>query len=145
MVNGTQMTLEQWMPDASPKLIAGASDSPVRTYPLPESSSDLLATARACFSELCTFLDNSKKKIDPTIYSSRTLKICCLLMEDGISPEFSLKWTGGAMMQNGKFSILKTSEFPKTEKGCLLSDILEEEVDEKYFLSEQVMNRLILR
>ena len=62
MENGTQMTLEQWMPDVSPTPIVGASVSPVKTSPLPESNSDLLETAQACFSELCTWLDNSKKK-----------------------------------------------------------------------------------
>ena len=96
MVNGTQMTLDQWMPDASPTPIVGVSVFPVRTSQLQESNSDLLETARHSFSELCTWLDNSKKKKDPLICSLRTLKICLVLMEDGTSPGFSLKWTSGS-------------------------------------------------
>lgn len=46
-------------------------------------------------------------------------------------------------MQSGNFSILKTSEFHKTESVCSLSDILEDEVDERYFLSQQTIDRLI--
>lgn len=46
-------------------------------------------------------------------------------------------------MQSGNFSILKTSESHKTESVCSLSDILEDEVDERYFLSQQTIDRLI--
>ena len=37
----------------------------------------------------------------------------------------------------------KTSEFPKTENGSILSDILEESVDEKYFLSQEKAQQLL--
>lgn len=50
---------------------------------------------------------------------------------------------GGGTMQNGKFSTAKTSEYHRTEKGVLLSDILEAEADEKYFLSEKATMRLL--
>ena len=38
---------------------------------------------------------------------------------------------------------LKISEFPKTENECSLSDILEENVAQEYFLSETTQNRLM--
>lgn len=47
------------------------------------------------------------------------------------------------MMQNGKFSIQKTSAYHRTENDVSLSDILEDEVDEKYFLSEKTVLRLM--
>ena len=95
MENGMQMTFEECMPETYPKQIVGASDSHARTSQLPENSSDFKETVQACFSELCTLSDSSKKKINPLTFSLRTLKICLVLMEDGISPDCSLKWIGG--------------------------------------------------
>ena len=45
MVNGTQVTLDEFMPETFQTQTAGASDSLVRTSVLQENSSDLLATA----------------------------------------------------------------------------------------------------
>lgn len=49
------------------------------------------------------------------------------------------------MMQNGKCSTLKTSECCKTEKGCSLSDILEDEVPQKYFLSKEQTEKIVFQ
>ncbi len=95
MENGTQMTLEEYMPKTFQEQIAGASDSHAKTSQLQESNLDFKGTVQACFSELCTLSDNSKKKIDPLTFSLRTLRICLVLMEDGISPDCSLKWSRG--------------------------------------------------
>ena len=46
-------------------------------------------------------------------------------------------------MRNGKFSTLKNSEYHRTEKGYSLSDILEDEVDEKYYLSQAQVNKIL--
>ena len=143
MVNGTQVTLDEFMPEIFQTQTVGASDSLVKTSALQENSSDLLATAQACFSELCTFLDSSKKKRDPLTYSLRMLRTCLVLMEDGISPDFSLKWTKAGMMRNGKFSTVSFSEFRNKESDCLLLDALEEEVPQKYFLSKEQTQRIV--
>ena len=95
MENGMQMTLEECMPETFQKQIAGASDFHVKTSPSQESNLDFKETVQACFSELCTLSDSSKKKINPLTFSLRTLRICLVLMEDGISPDCSLKWSGG--------------------------------------------------
>ena len=145
MESGTQMTLKEYMPETFQEQIAGVSDSHVRTSPLQENSLDFKGTVQVCFSELCTLSDNSKKKIDPLTFSLRTLKICLVLMEDGISPDCSLKWSRGGMMQNGRCSTPKISECHKTEKDVLLSDILEGEVPQKYFLSKEQMEKMVFR
>ena len=142
MENGTQMTLDQWMPETYPTPIVGASVSPVKTSQLQESNLDLLETARHSFSELCTWLDNSQKKKDPLTCSLRTLKICLVLMEDGISPGFSLRWTGVGTMQSGKFSTQKILECRKTEKECSLLDFLEENVPQRYYLKPEWVQKL---
>ena len=51
----------------------------------------------------------------------------------------------GGTTLNGRYSILKTSECRKTGKGCTLSDILEPKAPEKYFLSRQQMEKIVLR
>ena len=53
MENGTQMTLEECMPETFQKPTAGASDSLAKTYPLQESKPDFKEIVQACFSELC--------------------------------------------------------------------------------------------
>lgn len=48
------------------------------------------------------------------------------------------------MMLNGKSLTVKISKSPKTEKGSLLSDILEDTVPDSYFLSEEKVAQLVL-
>ena len=143
MVNGTQMTLDEFSQETYLTQTVGASDSHARTSASAESKTDLEEAVHLCFSELCTLLDSSKKKRSLNGYSSRMLRTFLALTEDGISPDFSLSWTRQGTMQNGKFSTAKTSEYHRTEKGVSLSDILEAEVDEKYFLSEKATMRLL--
>ena len=102
MENGMQMTFEECMPETFPKQTAGVSDFLAKTSQSQESKPDFKETVQACFSELCTLSDSSKKKINPLTFSLRTLRICLMLMEDGISPGCSLKWSRGGMMQNGR-------------------------------------------
>lgn len=120
MENGMQMTLEGCMPETFQKQIAGASDSHVRTSPLQENSLDFKGTVQACFSELCTLSDNSKKKIDPLTFSLRTLRICLVLMEDGISPDCSLKWSGGGY--DAEWQVLNSKDFgvPQNRERCFI-------------------------
>lgn len=109
MENGMQMTLEECMPGTFQKQIAGASDSLARISQLPENSLDFKETVQACFLELCTLSDNSKKKINPLTFSLRTLRICLALMEDGISPGCSLKWSRGGY--DAEWQVLNSKDF----------------------------------
>ena len=120
MENGMQMTLEGCMPETFQKQIAGASDSHVRTSPLQENSLDFKGTVQVCFSELCTLSDNSKKKIDPLTFSLRTLRMCLVLMEDGISPDCSLKWSRGGY--DAEWQVLNSKDFgvPQNRERCFI-------------------------
>lgn len=108
------------MPETFQKQIAGASDSHVRTSPLQENSLDFKGTVQVCFSELCTLSDNSKKKIDPLTFSLRTLRICLVLMEDGISPDCSLKWSRGGY--DAEWQVLNSKDFgvPQNRERCFI-------------------------
>ena len=143
--NGMLPTLEECTQTTFLQRTAGASDSPAKTSASQENRRDFKGIARACFSELCTFLDKSQKKRDPIPFSLRMLKICLVLMEDGISPGFSLKWIGGGMMQSGKYSTLKILECHKTEKDVSLLDIIEIPQSEEFSLSKKQQAEFLKR
>jgi len=55
---------------------------------------------------------------------------------------FSQPFLTWGIFSNGRYLTARTSECRKTGKECSLSDILEEQVNPKYFLSEEVMKRI---
>ncbi len=120
MENGTQMTLEECVPMIFQKQTVGVSDSHAKTSQSQESNLDFKETVRACFSELCTLSDSSKKKINPLTFSLRTLRICLVLMEDGISPDCSLKWSRGGY--DAEWQVLNSKDFgvPQNRERCFI-------------------------
>lgn len=48
-------------------------------------------------------------------------------------------------LANGKFTTQKTTDFHKTEKECTLLDIMETQVPEAYYLSQEKVNQLLTR
>lgn len=120
MENGTQLTFEKCMPETYQKQTVGASDSHAKTSRSQESNSDFKEIVQACFSELCTLSDSSKKKINPLTFSLRTLKICLVLMEDGISPDCSLKWSRGGY--DAEWQVLNSKDFgvPQNRERCFI-------------------------
>lgn len=54
-----------------------------------------------------------------------------------------LYWTNIAMGQHGLFGDYYCTILPPQDKGLLIKDIVEEEVDEKYYLSEAMTKRLL--
>ena len=131
-----------------PEQTSGASDfrnnSRAKTYQLPANKKACKKVSEAdCFTKLCDCLPDCRKKIDPDGFSLKMLRIYLALEEDLISLGCSLKWGGMGTLSSGSCSTQKTLAFPKTGKGCSLSDILETEVDEKYFLSAQQTERIL--
>lgn len=65
--------------------------------------------------------DSSKKKINPLTFSLRTLKICLVLMEDGISPDCSLKWSSGGGY-DAEWQVLNSKDFgvPQNRERCFI-------------------------
>ena len=52
---------------------------------------------------------------------------------------------GGGTISNGRFSTLSFTESHRTESECILSDILERRVAEKYFLSKEQTERIVFQ
>lgn len=138
-----QMILQGFEQKKCQEPTVGASDFHARTSALQENSEVSQDSVLACFLQLQDLLEDKRKKIDPLTYSLKTLKIYLALTEGSILRGSSWSWTQSGMMQSGHFSTLPMSSL-KTEKESSLSDILEDEVPEKYFLSEQTVKRLII-
>ena len=143
--NGIQMTLEMWMPEASPKSIVSASEHHVRTFPLPDSEKALKETDHPSLEKYLESLGKRGKKIDPNGLSMKTLRECFRQIGGVTSSQYSWKWTNWGMTQNGRFSTQKIGECRKTGSVCILLDILEPKAEKKYFLSAQQMEKIIFK
>ncbi len=84
-------------------------------------------------------------RADPHGLSLKMLRISCPFMEDGTLRPFLIRWPHSATISSTDFSIQRISAPLKTESGSTLSlaDILEPEVDQKYFLSQRAVEKLL--
>ena len=122
----------------------GVSDSLAKTFQSLVSSGDLTEQEAAYFMKLCG--SSAKKvKINPNGLSLKTLEIFYRSIPEEDLSRYSIKWPRMGTMQGGRLSTLKTSAFRRIENGSLLSDVLEKEVDAKYYLSQKMVDYLIQR
>ena len=77
------------------------------------------------------------RKNNHAFCSLKTLKGFYLTTKGKLSELSSIRWMNLGMTSNGKCLTVKISVSPRIGKECSLSDILEEHVDQKYFLSEK--------
>ena len=96
-------------------------------------------TRGTMFFEVCRFISIIK----PKSCSLKTLKDYCLTTTEQLFSQSSIRWGNSGMMSNGKYLIQKITEYHRTENECSLSDILETEVEEKYFLSDEQTAKLL--
>ena len=86
----------------------------------------------------------SKTK-SPNILFSKMLKAYLTTTVEELS-QLSLAFSPTlGIMCNGRFLILSSSAFLKTGKECTLSDVLEQNVSEKYFLSQDAIARILAK
>ena len=119
------------------KQIYGLREVLVKTSLLQGKEAGFTVTEADCFLTSLTSSKARRKKINPNGLSSKMLKAFYLAMPDGISSNISVNWPKLGTMYSGRFLIPKITESPKTGSGCILSDILEAAVDEKYYLSDE--------
>lgn len=143
MENGVQLTLEQWMPQIFQRQTAGVLEPHARISLSEVKEEDLTETEALSLEKYLGSLKRFGKKIDPNGSSMKTLRECLAVTEDLTSCPYSLKWIGGGTTSNGKYSSLVISGFLRNESESTLSDILEDEVPEKYFLSTEQMNKIV--
>ena len=115
--------------------------SPASLFPSQGSEEDSRTREELFFS----ILPDLPKLSDLACYSLKTLKAYSPTTEEEPSTPLSERLMNWGMTYNGKCLTARISEFPKIGKGCLLSDILEEHPDQKYFLSEKMVKNLVGR
>ena len=87
----------------------------------------------------------------PVLPPLKDLHFCCLKMfpdcfrttTAGRLRPSSVRWMNWGTMSRGKCLTARISESPSPARECILSDILEENVPAKYFLSQAQMERLL--
>ena len=141
--SGSQKILSKSEQERFQKLKSGLLDFLAQTFPCQESGQVLKESEVDFFLQSLACSKAQIPKINPASLSLRMLSICCQAREAGILPPFSLTYGKQGMMLNGSVSTQKISECHSTENECTLLDILEESVDEKYFLSAEQTQRLL--
>ena len=107
----------------------------------PESEEDLQMPEELCSSRLPDWLQTS----DLRISSLKMFPDCFRMTKAGRFTPSSVRYLSWGMVWNGKCLTARILEAPNPESGCILSDILIEDVPEKYYLSQQQMERLLFK
>ena len=140
-----QPTSQKLPPQTSPEQTCGQQDSRVRIFRSAAFSEGLTEQEADSFLRLLNSSKAKTLKIDPHGLSLKMLRISYPFMEDGTLRPFSIRWPHSATISSTDFSIQRISAPLKTESGYSLSlaDILEPEVDPKYFLSQRAVEKLL--
>ena len=124
-----------------PNLTCCAEDSPARLSALLAITEDLTTQEGPCSLSL------------PGWLKPGSLRICCLKMCPACSAitaaghlqPSSIRWTDWGILWNGRCLTAKISVLPNPDAGCILSDILMPDAEEKYFLSPKQQERLLYK
>ena len=125
----------------SPATTSSVRDSRARHSPSLAGAWDSMTHGERSFSKSCGSLGITGLHI----YSLRTSRGCLITTAAGHSKPSCGRWTGLGTMRNGRCLTVKTSESPRIGRECSLSEILEEHVNQKYFLSEKMTKYLVTR
>ena len=85
----------------------------------------------------------SAKKINPNGLCVKTLRICYQSTGGADSSSLLVKWPKEGTVSNGVCTIPKATEYRKTENECILLDILEKDVTESYYLTQEKTQQLL--
>src|SRR5574344_1955328 len=134
-------TSDKSIPKQCLTLKFSVADFLVNLLALQEKDEDLTTFEALYFLKLRGF---SKTK-SPNILYSKTLRAYLTTTVEELL-QLSLKFSPTLGIKcNGRFLILSSSAFLKTGKGCILSDVLETDVSEKYFLSRESLMRILAK
>ena len=126
------------IPDSYPISTFFSQDFPVSRFPSQESDGDLKMFAEQCSSRLQELLP-----LKDLAFSSSKMFPDCLTMTKGKHLKLSsARWTTWGIVYRGRFLTAKISEYPSHGTGYILSDFLEKNVEEKYYLSRRQVEML---
>lgn len=99
-------------------------------------------TRSGLFFEIMRLLDEAEEN-KPRWIIAENVKNLLSIEGGGDSSQCCLKWQNEGTASNGKCTTRKTTAYHKTESEYTLSDILEKEVPENYYLSQEKVNELL--
>lgn len=140
-VNFTLMTQEKSYPNSYPISTLLPADSPVSPSQSQEQERVLTIQEERCFLKLQELLPLKNLSIS----SSKMFPVCLTMTQAKHLKQSSVHWMAWGMMCAGRYLTAKISEFPSHEIECSLSDILEDNVPEKYYLSRKQAEKLLYK
>lgn len=135
------MTQEKLYPNSYPISTFLLEDFPVSLSQSPEQEKDLTIQEERCFLRLLELLPLKNLSIS----SSKMFPVCLTTTKAGHLKQSSVHWMAWGIMCAGRYLTAKISEFLSHEIECSLSDILEDNVPEKYFLSRKQAEKLLYK
>ena len=135
------MTQEKLYPNSYPISTFWSEDFPVSPSQSQEQEKDLTIQEERCFLRLLELLPLKNLSIS----TSKMFPVCLTMTQAGHLKQSSVHWMGWGMMCAGRYLTAKISEFPSHEIECSLSDILEDNVPEKYYLSRKQAEKLLYK
>ena len=117
------------------------ADFPAKAFQSPEPDEDSRILAERCFLKWRELLPLK----DPSICTLRTFPACLTTTPAGRLKSSSTHWMTWGMMSSGRCLTARILEFPNQERGSCLSDFLERNVPERYFLSRKQVMRLLYK
>lgn len=140
-VNFTLMTQEKLYPNSYPISTFWSEDFPVSLSQSQEQEKDLTIQEERCFSRLLELLPLKNLSIS----TWKTFPVCLTMTQGKHLKQSSIHWMNWGMMCAGRYLTAKISEYPSQEIECSLSDILEDNVPEKYYLSRKQAEKLLYK
>ncbi len=143
--NTIQTTLDLGMsqkstPKTYPTLTSWLEDSLVKHFLLQDREEGLMTAEELSSLKSLGF---SKTK-DPNIFYLKMFEVYYLTTREKLSRQFLKSSPTWGIMLNGRYLILPISEFHREESEYSLKDILEKDVEEKYYISESTLKNLLV-
>ncbi len=146
-MSGLNRTSQKWKQIDCPGRTCGPEAFPAKIFLWQARAEGLPESEVRSFLKWLGFSQARRPKLDPTGWSLKMLGICYPFTKDGTLRSFSIRWPKSAIISSTDFSIQNSTAFRKTGSGSTLSltGILEPEVNERYFLSQQAKEALLAR
>ena len=135
------MTQEKSYPNSYPSSTLLPADFLAKASQSQEQEKDLTIQEERCFLKLQELLPLKNLSIS----SSKMFPVCLTTTKAGHLKQSSIHWMSWGMMYAGRYLTAKISEFPSHEIECSLSDIIEDNVPAKYYLSRKQAEKLLYK
>lgn len=139
--SGSAGTQEKLTPQPCPPSTCSAADFRAKLSRLLDAGTDSATQEALCFSNCPAWL----KRESLRICCLKTYPACLTMTAAGHLRPSSIRWTDWGMVWNGKCLTARITASRKPGADCTLSDILTDDVPERYFLSPKQQERLLCK